>query len=678
MPAMTSATSDLLRRLLSVLRQAAAPAPIWHLDERQRWEIFRDVLLGHACIRGGQRPRDFPLDRDAREMLSLATDLHARFIQSLPRKGVLEFRPELPNHPMRFGPWLVGFVASIAAEPGVDGWPPSAAASPEGNPWRQCIQFCIAMLHATLPEEDRSERKDKTDPFRDRILAALGLNQQATSGESNRLGDEPWGSKVRFLACQAAVMALVVQHGEAVLRPIVDGPRTAASTAVPKKLIDAIEEKCVGLLRIKTKHVQAYIDRAVPQYLRRGASSWCAQVLASVRDWCVETRVGVLIVDADAVCTLVTQWDISAVAVRDNVGNWLRRLWSRDTNAPALKAFPRLAPRLLSLPDWCDPLTCLPALEFLSIRKTNLLSLCFPEEPLEEANLEARERAARDSGNLCEWEPPMEAAPAGVPESAEKVRGDFVITDEVPPWHRYQKGSPEPQGWLSWVWSLAGSTARQLYLNGICDLLDDLSIPAFVHHGDLLAALDLKDESLVIIKLDGDGVGASLASHTLIDRPRAGLAIAQDVNRRIEGGLRRVRKAMDDLKVGEGKPFGLSMDYLGGDDLLVTMPERFAEPFLEGFAKGEGVGITYSWAGLRQPARPDQQEKKSLSEFSHSLLGPLLDLVKVLRKPDAQRESEARLKLSSSTRSEYELILDEKLSINPPSLGGRWAELSRV
>jgi hypothetical protein len=35
-------------------------------------------------------------------------------------------------------------------------------------------------------------------------------------------------------------------------------------------------------------------------------------------------------------------------------------------------------------------------------------------------------------------------------------------------------------------------------------------------------------------------------------------------------------------------------------------------------------------------------------------------------------------KLSSNTRSEYQLIQDEKLSVKTPSLAGRWAELKRV
>jgi hypothetical protein len=311
------------------------------------------------------------------------------------------------------------------------------------------VQFCIAMLEAASQKEGRPGA-DKADPFRDRILAALGLNQQVIAGKNNELGGGDWGNHVRRLASQAAVMALVVEHGRQVLEPI-QGPFSDTNKPVPKNLIDALNNQEIGLLRIKTKHVQDYIDRAVKQYLRRGASSWCAQMLASVRDWCVETRIGVPIVDADAVCTLVTRPNLPATEVRDLFKSWLDHMWCHGEKAGALHAYPRLAPRLLELPDWCDPLTCLPTLDLLSIRNTNLLALCQTDDPLDQAALEARKRELESTGDLCVLVPP-ETAPHSDTQPCSKVSGDFVVTEQTPPWHE-DKGKPEPQGWLSWVWS---------------------------------------------------------------------------------------------------------------------------------------------------------------------------------------------------------------------------------
>lgn len=122
---------DLINELDLAIRLSACETPVWYLNHRKRWALFRDILLGVSRIRGGQRPRDFPMDPDGQGLLELAVLLQNGEISYAPKDTCSWFDAEgnvksqvcppaltqnglrAEERPFYFGDWFVVFAALL-------------------------------------------------------------------------------------------------------------------------------------------------------------------------------------------------------------------------------------------------------------------------------------------------------------------------------------------------------------------------------------------------------------------------------------------------------------------------------------------------------------------------------------------------------------------------------------
>jgi hypothetical protein len=218
-------------------------------------------------------------------------------------------------------------------------------------------------------------------------------------------------------------------------------------------------------------------------------------------------------------------------------------------------------------------------------RKSNLPDLSLwclnPQSVLETCVYRIPEQAANHPRE------PDEPISAG---SCSRVIGDnAVVFSESPPWLEDSNDVKAPSvGITSMVWALCGTAFRTHAHEGLCTSLGEhgLQLQA-VHHGKWLEQLQMQDEPLVHLKMDGDGVGDEFRKSPLADFPWRSMELARMVQHRLVAGVQRALEHRSGKSPGRHATLPVDVVYVGGDDVYVIMPESILSEFLEGFGRAD-------------------------------------------------------------------------------------------
>jgi len=620
----------LLTSICEVLRRASVPVPTWHLAPRDRWVMLRDTLLGHAPIRGGLRPRDLPFDPDAREAIHMAADVHGLEpyeVRKAITKEVFQSPLQADGKPgtIAFRDWLVCYSALIEHR---------LRHEPDNRDqvYRSAVYDCIAELRRALGFNERGSDTPEQCPFVHRMLGLLGLSQQ----EWSRLPAEGEDRRV-------ARLGSLLRTSD--LRQI---DRSKFDTADQTQL-SMLESKRFRVITIKTSKVQEYLARGRYHWLMRGASTWCAQALALLRDLVLSDSAhaggAFLLSDSDAIVSFLAPEGITVDGVAESLDRGVVAFWADDTDGKAEcdTRFPRLrAWRERARRVGVSPSSVMPDVVVACSAPITLADLCSLHKV--GAGPEPHRRVL-GWGNV--WEGDSQCG---------YVEDDRSLGTDAPEWLRPEgRKSSNAMGWTSIVWTLCGATFRTHAYEGLAAklALPDLSL-APVDQGKWLEGQGRQNEPLVYLKIDGDSIGDRFKSSRIPELPGLGLALVQSVFRRL------VAAARDLLAAGGSSPaVGLPLDivYLGGDDLLCCVPQGLLPTLLESFGREQDsrdpwASMTFTFAAIELPPKSDmdtgsgRELLKRLTSGASRAIGPALDYAKALTKGKTELldEKEAALR----------------------------------
>jgi hypothetical protein len=564
--------------VIHALSHGSVPMPVWHLAPHERWSLLRDTLLGHVQLRGGMRTRDLPLDPTARELVRTALAVQACEYEV---GGTV---------PARFGDWL--YLFSTLIEPSL------AHGTDESDRLaHDAVRQCILELRRALGLSDVSFADSCS--IHHRLLGVLGLSRQewqrldASEGPCDHAR---WAARVGARVCAAwrtpSRRSLQAKGADVRSWAIV----AIGAQSHQHELVDWLAAQRRVIATLKVVDVQQYLHRARFHWAMRGASVWCGHALAFARDLIAMSDGGLLLSDSDALVSLIFPADTAPPrAMLDEVA----KAWSSVDSF--VERFPRLAPyhpgQSGRAGDVRESLSSLPRLSLRFSAPASLLDLCV-----------ARVCPDTAADVVVGWNPPVGTPDASTTPDARQsvipkvpcnfVSGDDACVSSAPPWHGERRAThPQSYGWTALCWSLCGTTMRTHWHHGICAELkrDDYSMMD-VQYGGWLSQLGLKDESLVFIKLDGDGVGTRFQETSVPSRPLVGLALGRLVLARLIAATRRVIEAHDARSLPRYLPVDLV--YVGGDDIFVCVPGCYVAPFLQGFGGPVRAAHSTPWRSV--------------------------------------------------------------------------------
>lgn len=611
-------SEEVLSAVLPVIRaleQCSVSRAIWHLDARERWQMVRDTLLGHPQVRGDLRPRDLPIDLKLREMLAGIAAFQARG----PRTNKPEYR-------YCFGDWLYAF--AVLVEPQI-----ANAGADEPPVAHQAVYECFREIRRSLPwnrgiKPDSGEFS-KNCPILHRLIAAAGWSIKdwhIIHRGHERLPLHETAAKARLAA-------------RAVLQPGANRPPNGKGKDVAR--YEELQTPNLRLLTVMLEHVQSYIARGQKHWLMRGASAWCSQVLAFVRDEVPSIVPGALLLsDSDVVVTFLipASGSKSAEAVVDE-------LWRRWTADHFLSRFPRLAEvaairLLMANPEVFDVRTVLPDISIRIGESTSLLELR-RHRPQSEDVLTPRiaDSAVRGRQHI--------EARLNAPKCLH-VKDDVVITPDPPAWLEVRgnnKGGKvsEAFGLTSLVWSLCGTTLKAHWFQNTATEFANLA-PGMrmmpIHHREWLKWLGSEKEPLAFLKLDGDAVGHVFTATPIPRRPHLSIELNRLILKRVMSATEAVirqqvvltnsrAKSMSPAEKvqalregvpchGHDIPVPADLVYIGGDDIFFCLPQTSVATFLAGFSAQltdefapEWNGLRFKFACVTLPSEPEEVDEET-------------------------------------------------------------------
>jgi hypothetical protein len=581
----------LAERFLDTLRQAAVDVPAWHLTESERWKLFRDVLFGHARVRGSLRPRDLPLDTACRRITDTTSRIHS-MAGYADAYGTISFRH-----------WLTYF--SLLNLPGS----PSNKPVPLDASQQLCcviLELVIALL-GQVPAGRAVEEKLASHPFAQRLIGVLGLSRQEWEKLYDLYGKDATRAPRQVLLARFAALVTATpcppqrnhfqtaEEWRAALAAKLDQPGFRVHPGEAKHaLLNALEARLFVLTTLKPSAVQSYIAQGKHHWNFRGASAWCSQTLGVARDLFVDFADGLLSSDSDAIVAAWLPAVDSSANLNDRLHQSISRFWSLQRGPGTLQErCPRLA-------EWLERELCsaspdgsgiaaltleqLPGFEVRCKEPWSLLEICVHRLPEEEkGKSESTRRRVANIESECAH-----------------ATGHPAIFTTYPPWLQ-PDGGRRPVGVAAIAWSLCGTTYRTHSHEGLCESLGehDLSLQS-VHHGEWLKTLSLENSRLTHLKIDGDGVGRRFREAALADFPWLSMELARLMQSRLTEGVRSAltehRRKFPGLQV---LTLPVDVVYLGGDDLYICVPWDLAEYFMGGFGATNDEVATNQWSDLR-------------------------------------------------------------------------------
>lgn len=568
--------------LVETLRDGATEASPWYLTHRQRWRWLIETLLGHPRLRGGQRPRDYPADAASLRAVSVAVQIHRLSLQGwsgMPR-----------GSDCQYGSWLVVFSLMV------EGCVMKACPNPEAA--------ALSSLQWAVWQLLRSLNAVEDDAAFHQVIATLGLTRQ----EFEALGRKPPKSCPGCDATCADSVAIAARAALIAARKAdeemlsdwacADGAGALRDRESDTALaVERMLSRPVWLLRLKTYKVQDLLRRSKPLWMARGASAWVSQALAMARellpiqeafeldDYCSRP---LLVTDVDALAIFACYSPPPCESLERQLESSLQRDFNRQN--PKLANFRMAHPALVAMD--LDVLASYPKIRIWSEPMT-IRDLCVPRREMDKKALEEERRTAALTDRYCE------SISLGLEQASSTcsfVNNDrgLIAVGEVP-WLRGEKD--KEIGWCGIVWSLAGPTYRAHTLQGLASWLDLQPLQLPTDHHDWRRLLGEVDGGIAYLKLDGDRVGRTLGKLPYIKAIQAGLDLQETIQQGLLAGIDAV---CDSIKDGGQVPKTLPVDliYLGGDDLLLSLPVRHLGVFLEGFQTSERSSGKWSFTGI--------------------------------------------------------------------------------
>lgn len=650
MPDQAKATEPVFLTVFEdVLGLVSAPTRIEFLDYEQKWRLLIQVLLGHPPIRGGNRPRDFPVGHHHERALLLANTLCEARVGYHSGKQI---RMQA-NGTYSLYDWCVAFsLLSLGEE--------------DQNGFRFRIRIALEKLRDVLftSEEDRRD-------FFDRTNLLLGLRFPETEHVKPHTSLFKNIEKLSDMSAIAAMLTSICtpeKSGEGDLLDLAssakcmrifdlispdppDNPHRSYKQKSYLEILGELAQQRLWLISIKGKKIQSLLDQCKLSYIRRGASAWCSQSLAMLRDELLKTPLPehppMLLSDSDAVVTLVTSDPVDATTVVKMTGEIISRSVQSDGSLaaryPKLKMWRDQAENELVHNGVDAPAPVLARVYpdiAVQVQETNLLEMSLDCQRWFQGYKYLISSAAKEQIGVFQ-----DREPAGAEEpGCSGLLNASPYRDEafwVPPWYDHHK---ERFSWEAIAYSMAGSVYRMTVDRGLADEVENICGHINVRKlwnqrcQELLDAKVIESPRMSLVHIDGDSVGRLFIETPSLSRPKYGIGLESSLRARFAGAVRAL-VAMKSLPI-----LPTDLLYLGGDDLMLRLPTDLFADFAEAFSKGPPTpddagcaldrlpGLTFTLVSIdyEPDSRPDRSKPKPPEKILHAMrrMSPLMRLAK--------------------------------------------------
>lgn len=596
-----------IRLLEANVERLSTDAALPMLGLEERWELIADVLLGHPPIRGGARPRDYPMGVARSASSDLARLLWALDAPTASADGV---PPDLRSHrpKVRLFDWLVAARIARAVQRSestdLEGETDAAGligltlhrvlgrlAEQEHREFRRHLRSDIGLEGGR--DELRASRAAKDD---ERLAGArlwLGRLLGMTRADLARGGVAASGAflygalspKVQSLdrlaalaASSARALASLVREGSDLLARAPEQRVTVVCDrmGIAPELLEELREVSFSVVRIRPRHVQEVLRRAKSSYIQRGASAWCSQALGAVRDHLCRSGF-TLLSDMDGFELLVGPAGTSPAVVAGLVGDYLN---DHHAFGPRLaEGFPRLAPTLRQAANEGRSARPLFPDFGLSVQPANLFQFALGASAWDKDH-----RPEDESGYLLV---PSQPAP-GVRTRETRCVG--ILGDEpllhdgfqVPAWYA-DTDADERYSLTATAYSLAGAGYRAMTAQGLLDAIREETgrrLHAEPREGDRLRRLAEETggsvRTLFLVRADGNDVGKRFIEAPPLLRPGLSALLEAELRERFTKTVIELVRRHPRLSV-----LPVDLVYLGGDDLQFTVVDVMLYPLLD-------------------------------------------------------------------------------------------------
>ena len=466
----------------------------------------------------------------------------------------------------------------------------------------------------------------------------------------------------------------------------------AGITGARRREVEDLRDWSFDTLTVKATDIKEYLRRPLTDFIQRGASAWCSQTTARLRDRLLRPDVhpsdALLLVDCDALVVVVS----GARLHLDHVASTVEALLRESYGSSAISAdYPRLAPWLarareagMSLDDVNPNLQ-------VSVRTASLLDVvidCTRKEvgfePTDTSEIVTQRALPAPPGPRCVFA----GSPAGsdgnpAPSAAFDLEADEAGPDWLLP-HRKL-----PLGVAATCWSLIGSSYRMATTEGLVrEVEDELRATGVAPRSGLRTAWSKREllqlagngsETYFLVKIDGTEVGASLIETPSLSRPGFGSCLELDLHDRWTGAVTALARA--NLEA-EREALPVDLIYFGGDDAQFAIAGGQLEAFLtalgEGNPKlGRPAQTRYRLAALELRPRPGRNEAPSAGPpyvphpVAERTARALLDAAKTHKGMDVPETVRSEFEVASEA---YNRVRDQPSYDPPPDFP--WSALS--
>lgn len=567
------------------LRAVAVPTDIGFLSYRDRWRLLVEMLLGHPPVVGFQRPRDFPMG----SQFETATRLAEHFFVDVSRP----YGEDKVESYVLYD-WLFAFsLVSLHIAEALSG-------AERERHYRNSVAALLYEISGKLFERPASW-------FPEFAMRHLGFGRFERKQANKRRGRV---DETIQLAQKAAIVARYDSAGEFDKGKYLSGRNEALGQGIP-----SLENVRLSLIRVKTAQPQAMLRLCTRDYLMRGASAWCFQSLAWLRDALLDSDRGgfqsaLLLSDADVEFVLAVPGAVSHDRLTKKLQDFFDAL-NQQKGSIFAERFPALVPYIEKAHAKGVWLTSTLPRFRPDVVDTSLFGLATDATPYDPDYRDSREVVCPPVSRLA----PGDAACSG-------RDGDAAIDMEPPPWYeRYRgiDGQFECLGWPATVFSLVGMTYRLRVQQEMLRLTGDRTVGVPGGRKDVLEGVPGPSRDICLLKIDGNSVGKLFVETPSLKRPALSLRLTSELRHHWESGVREVQQ--EAAKVQQGAANGhLVIDpvYFGGDDIAVYLPYQLLPAFCNGFARSAAeskLKVKFCYVAFVYSAEQDEGSRLAQAAF---------------------------------------------------------------
>jgi hypothetical protein len=638
-------------KLFEAIIKNLSTKTIPQLPSKERWEILLDTLRGMPLFRSG-RTRDFPFSEQRDNACKLAGILSQQLLTVVPgqNKKTAKFN-------------LYDYLSAISI---ID----IASQYHESNEY--CFNddyFTYSMIY--LIDVVFDEVQDKL-----RACILLGIDS-FTFNTLYKKAKKDYTKLFSRSATLAVIANFQKNNKESDVSKI---EQIAALYEIHNSKFKALEHLKVGLLYIKTRNVQEFLDGCLSHFILRGASFWCSQVLSITRDIiCKELSSNCRIfTDSDSVVIIAINKEIDENKIKQLVIN---KLTNRSI---ILENYPRLIEHYqAALNEQVNITNILPDLGISFNNQESVLKLATDSFSVEYVNIKRW-----NENNTISFFTGNENVNKG--QKCSGYIGEKAFADQrfiSPSWYS-QQNIGEAYGWKSSLFSLADISFRQQFLIELQAWLQnylDFYPDYCTYSMNITKAIGLKsnvDDNISFLKIDGDNVGTYFTEQPSICRPRMSICVEENIKYRCLHSVKSL------IKKYSLKHIPLDLVYFGGDDLFITIPSFLERDFVDAFVENNPIepalhnDIQYTFASitLKNAKYKDKNSDHGLLQREASkLLNPLLDIAKEYYKNNLISLEEVELNnLSSTGRYFLKEHVNDIEFVGNPTLHGISLELKEI